>query len=63
MLMLLALGAMSLNWMLLVAVLIVGQKLLPPRASIDMALALAIVALGLVVVVAPAAAPGLTPSM
>jgi predicted metal-binding membrane protein len=63
MLMLLALGAMSLNWMLLVAVLILGQKLLPPRASIDMALALAIVALGLVVVVAPAAAPGLTPSM
>jgi hypothetical protein len=63
MLMLLALGAMSLNWMLLVAVLIVGQKLLPPRAAIDMALALAIVALGLVVVVAPAAAPGLTPSM
>jgi predicted metal-binding membrane protein len=63
MLMLLALGAMSLNWMLLVAVLIVGQKLLPPRAAIDMALAVAIVALGLVVVVAPAAAPGLTPSM
>jgi predicted metal-binding membrane protein len=61
--MLLALGAMSLNWMLLVAVLIVGQKLLPPRAAIDMALALAIVALGLVVVVAPAATPGLTPSM
>jgi hypothetical protein len=49
--------------MLLVAVLIVGQKLPPPRASIDMALALAIVALGLVVVVAPAAVPGLTQSM
>jgi predicted metal-binding membrane protein len=63
MLMLLALGAMSLTWMSIVAVLILGQKLLPTRASIDMQLALAIVALGLVVVVAPSAVPGLTQPM
>jgi predicted metal-binding membrane protein len=49
MLMLLALGAMSLTWMSIVAVLILGQKLLPTRASIDMLLALSIVSLGLVV--------------
>ena len=63
MLMLLALGVMSVAWMSVVAVLILGQKLLPPRASIDAALALAIVALGLVVVLAPSAVPGLTQSM
>ena len=63
MLMLLALGVMSLAWMSVVAVLVSAQKLLPPRASIDLALALAIVALGLVVVVAPSAAPGLTQTM
>ena len=63
MLMLLALGVMSLAWMSVVAVLVFAQKLLPPRASIDLALALVIVALGLVVVVAPSAAPGLTQPM
>jgi predicted metal-binding membrane protein len=63
MLLLLALGAMSLTWMSVIAVLIVGQKLLPPRAPIDLLLALAIVVLGLVVVVAPSAVPGLTQPM
>jgi predicted metal-binding membrane protein len=63
MLLLLALGAMSLTWMTIVAVLVLGQKLLPPRASIDGALALAIVALGTLVLLEPSAAPGLTQSM
>ena len=33
--MLVALGVMSVTWMVVVAVLIVGQKLLPAKASID----------------------------
>ena len=63
MLMLLALGVMSLTWMSVVAVLIVGQKLLPPRAPVDVALALAIVALGTLVLLAPSAVPALTQPM
>lgn len=63
MVMLLALGAMSVAWMSVVAVLILGQKLLPPRASIDASLGLAIVALGILAVLAPSAVPGLTQAM
>ena len=63
MVMLLALGAMSVGWMSVVAVLILGQKLLPPRASIDASLGLAIVALGILAVLAPSAVPGLTQAM
>lgn len=46
--MLLALGAMSVAWMVVVAVVVLAQKLLTPRPSIDRALALAIVGLGVV---------------
>lgn len=63
MVMLLALGAMSVAWMSVVAVLILGQKLLPPRASIDASLGLAIVALGILAALAPSAVPGLTQAM
>jgi predicted metal-binding membrane protein len=63
MVMLLALGVMSIVWMSVVAVLILGQKLMPPRASIDAPLGLAIVALGILVVLAPSAVPGLTQAM
>jgi predicted metal-binding membrane protein len=63
MLMLPALGLMSVAWMSIVAVLILGQKLLPPRASVDLALAVAVIALGVLVVLAPSAIPGLTPPM
>jgi hypothetical protein len=41
----------------------VAQKLLPPRSFIDAPLALTIVALGILVVVAPSSIPGLTPTM
>jgi predicted metal-binding membrane protein len=51
MVVLLALGAMSVTWMALVAVLVLVQKLLPPRAILDVPVALAIVALGIVEVV------------
>jgi predicted metal-binding membrane protein len=44
-----ALGVMSVAWMAVVAVLVAAQKLLPPRTSIDVPLALSIVALGLIV--------------
>jgi len=57
--MLVALGVMSVTWMVVVAALVVGQKLLPPRTAVDMPVALAIVMLGIVIVVAPSSVPGL----
>mgnify|MGYP003289551788 FL=1 len=59
--MLLALGVMSVTWMSVVALLVLTQKLLPPTAVIDVPLALAIVALGIVIAVAPSQVPGLAP--
>ncbi len=58
---LVALGVMSLVWMSVVAVVGCAQKLLPPRAAIDVPLALALIGLGLVIVIAPAQVPGLMP--
>jgi predicted metal-binding membrane protein len=63
MLMFVALGVMSVTWMAVVAVIVVAQKVLPARATVDVPLALAVVALGTLVVVAPSAVPGLVPSM
>ena len=63
MVMLVALGVMSVTWMSVVAVLALAQKLLPPTASIDVPLALAILAFGIVVAVAPSSYPGLVPTM
>jgi predicted metal-binding membrane protein len=57
---LLALGAMSVTWSGIVAALVLAQKLLPPRAVVDVPVALALVALGAVVAAAPAAVSGLT---
>jgi len=59
--MLVALGVMSLFWMVVIAVLTGAQKLLPAKAAIDVPLALAIAALGLMIVIAPSQVPGLTP--
>ena len=59
--MLVALDVMSLFWMVVITVLAGAQKLLPAKAAIDVAVALAIVGLGLVIVSAPALVPGLTP--
>ena len=64
MLMLVALGVMSVTWMC-------GdrrrssmaQKLLPAKPAIDVPLALAIVGLGILIVIAPASVPGLMPPM
>ncbi len=56
--MLVVLGAMSVGWMAVVAVLAAGQKLLPPRAALDVPMALAIVAFGMLIIVDPSAVPG-----
>jgi predicted metal-binding membrane protein len=61
MLMLVVLGVMSLTWMVVAAVLAAGQKLLPARGFVDVPLALAIFGLGIFILVAPSALPGLTP--
>jgi predicted metal-binding membrane protein len=63
MLMLVALGVMSITWMVAIAVLVLAQKLLPPKPAIDVPLALAIVVLGFLIVMAPSTVPGLTPPM
>ena len=62
MLLLVALGVMSITWMSVIAVLVLAQKLLPPRPAIDVPVALAIVGLGILIVFAPSSVPGLTPS-
>jgi predicted metal-binding membrane protein len=63
MLMLVALGVMSVTWMAVIAVLVLAQKLLPPRVAIDLPLALAIIGLGIVILVAPSTVPGFMPPM
>ena len=63
MLVLLALGVMSVTWMSVIAVLVLVQKLLPPRAAIDVPLALAILGFGILIVAAPSSVPGLMPPM
>jgi len=59
--MLVALDLMSLFWMAVVAVLACAQKLLPPKAAVDVPIALALIALGLVIVMEPSVIPGLMP--
>ncbi len=44
--MLVVLGVMSIGWMAVIAVLVTAQKVLPPRAALDVPLALAIFAFG-----------------
>jgi len=61
--MLAALGVMSVTWMSVIALLVLGQKLLPPKAAIDVALALAIAGLGVAILIAPSQVPGFTPPM
>ena len=63
MLMLVALGVMSLTWMAVIAALVLAQKLLPTKAAVDVPLAAAIVGFGILIVIAPATVPGLAPPM
>jgi predicted metal-binding membrane protein len=59
MLVLVALGVMSVTWMSIIAAVVFAQKLLPLRDSIDVPVALAIVGLGILIVVAPSSVPAL----
>ncbi len=63
MLMMAALGVMSVAWMGAIAVLVLGQKATPAKAAIDLPLALTIIGLGVLILVQPSAVPGLIPSM
>jgi predicted metal-binding membrane protein len=63
MVMLVALGVMSVFWMAVVAAVVFAQKLLSPKASTDVPLAPAIVGLGVLILVTPETVPGLTQAM
>jgi predicted metal-binding membrane protein len=63
MVVMLALGAMSITWMAVIAGLVLAQKIWPYRALIDVPLALAIAGFGFLILVAPGTVPGLTPPM
>ena len=60
---LVALGVMSIKWMAVIALVVLGQKLAGARAVIDVPLALAIIAFGILIIVDPSSVPGLTPPM
>ena len=56
-------GVMSIAWMSVITIVLVVQKLLPARTALDLPIALAILALGLVIVISPSSVPGLMPPM
>ena len=60
---LVALSVMSITWMVVIAVLVLGQKLLPAQASIDVPVALGIIGLGVLIIIEPSSVPGLMPPM
>ena len=57
------LGLMSVGWMSVITAVVLAQKLLAPKAAIDVPLAFAIVGLGILIIVAPSSVPGLLPPM
>jgi len=59
--MLVALDVMSIGWMAVIAAGVTAQKLMPPRAALDVPAAAAIVAVGVLILVDPSAVPGLVP--
>src|SRR5262245_22444360 len=63
MLILVAVGVMSIVWMSLIAVLVLIQRLVLVKAAVDVPVALAIVGLGILIVLVPSSVPGLTPPM
>jgi predicted metal-binding membrane protein len=56
--MLVALGVMSVTWMSVIAFLVLAQKLLPPKAAVDVPLALAITGLGIWIILVLSSVPG-----
>jgi predicted metal-binding membrane protein len=63
MLILVALSVMSIAWMSIIAVLVLAQKLLPGKATLDMSLVVTIIGLGALIIIAPSSVPGLLPPM
>jgi len=63
MLVMVALGVMSVTWMAVTAAVVLAQKLLPPKGAVDVAVAIAIAVVGTAVIVAPSAVPGLVRPM
>src|SRR5438445_902268 len=61
MVMLVALGVMSVAWMLVIAALVFVQKLLRAKPAIDVPVALAIVAVRILTITTPGSVPGLMP--
>jgi len=54
---------MGIPWMVMITIIVLAQKLLPPIPAVDTLLALAITGLGVLIVVSPALVPGLAPPM
>jgi len=63
MLVLVAVCIMSIAWMIVIAALVLAQRLLPVRAVVDVPVALTIIGLGVLIVVHPSFIPGLMPPM
>jgi predicted metal-binding membrane protein len=63
MVMLAAVGVMSIAWMAAVGAVVLVQKLLPRTALVDVPLAAVLVGLGIAIVLTPASIPGLMPQM
>ena len=59
MLVVVAVNMMSIPWMAAIAAIVLAQKLFREKTAVDVALALAMVALGVLIVVSPSAVPGL----
>jgi predicted metal-binding membrane protein len=60
---LVAIGVMNAGWMAIIALVVLAQKILPSARAIDVPVALALVAVGVLILVAPTSIPGLIPTM
>ena len=60
MVLLFAVGVMSITWMLVVAAIVFGEKVLPIGEQLARAVALLLIGLGIWVALAPGSVPGLT---
>jgi predicted metal-binding membrane protein len=61
--MLVALGVMSVTWMLVIAALVFAQKWLPAKPAIDVPVAITLMAFGILIIAAPGSVPGLMPPL
>ena len=61
MVLLFAVGVMSITWMVVVAAIVFGEKVLPIGEHVARAVAVLLIGLGILVALAPGSVPGLTP--